>query len=189
MRAMAILSMPSTLRAGDSWSFTAAPASYPGPDWALALVLVNAAATDSLVWTWDIEDEVHGLAVTPAESVLYAAGVYSWHLIALNDTDSLRVTLESGTVEILPDPVTATPAAVPSQARQILTALDAQIQARATAGEADLVRAACRDRQVEYDLMGWFKLRALYASIVAAEQAEANRAAGLTAGVVQVQFS
>lgn len=185
---MAILSMPSTLRAGDSWSFTAAPASYPGPDWVLALVLVNADATESLDWTWDEEAESHSLAVTPAESVLYAAGLYAWHLIATNDTDSLRATLESGTVEVLPDPVTATPAAVPSQARQILTALDATIQNRATAGEADLVRAACRDRQVEYDLLGWFRLRAIYAAIVAAEQADANRAAGLTSGFVQVAF-
>ena len=186
---MAILSMPSTLRAGDSWSFTAAPASYPGPDWVLALVLVNASATDSLAWTWDGIDEVHSLAVTPAESVLYSAGVYNWHLIATNDTDSLRATLESGTVEILPDPVTATPAAAPSHAYRMLLAIEATLEARATAGDVDLVRAACRDRNTEYDMAGMLKLRSQYAALVAAEQDAARIAAGLGSGrFVQTRF-
>lgn len=185
---MAILSVPSTLRAGDSWSLTAAPAAYPGPDWVLSWVLVNAAATTPIEAVWDAEAEAHNFTLTPTLSAAYSAGRYSWYLIATNATDSLRTTLEEGVVDILPDPVTADPVAAPSHARRMLQAIEAMLESRATAGDIDMVRAACRDRQVEYDMAGLLKMRALYANQVAAEQAAADRAAGLTVGQVQVTF-
>lgn len=185
---MAILSVPSTLRAGDSWSLSAAPAFYPGPDWVLTWVLVNAGATTPIEAVWDSEAEVHNFTLTPTESAAYSAGRYSWYLIATNTTDSLRATIEEGVVDVLPDPLTADPVAAPSHARRMLQALEATVESRATDGDSDMVRAACRDRQVEYDMAGWLKLRALYANQVAAEQAAADRAAGLTVGQVQVTF-
>jgi hypothetical protein len=187
---MAILSIPSTLRAGDSWSMTAAPAAYPGPDWALSVLLVNAAAATPLDAVWSEEDEIHTVTVTPAESVLFTAGRYSWYLVATNDTDGLRATLEEGVVDVLPDPVTATPVNAPSHAYRMLAAIEALLESRATAGDVDIVRAAFRDRQMEYDMAGLLKLRSQYAALVAQEQDAARIAAGLGSGrFVQTRFA
>ena len=186
---MAILSVPSTLRAGDSWSLTAAPAAYPGPDWVLSWVLVNAVATTPIEAVWDDEPEVHDFTLTPTASAAYAAGRYSWYLLATNDTDSLRATLEEGVVDVLPDPLTADPVAAPSHAYRMLQAVEALLESRATAGDLDLVRAACRDRQVEYDMAGLLKLRSQYAALVAQEQDAARIASGLGSGrFVQTRF-
>jgi len=186
---MAILTVPSTLRAGDSWSLSAAPASYPGPDWVLAWVLVNAAATTPTEAVWDTEAEVHNFTLTPAETVALTAGRYSWYLVATNDADGLRATLEEGVVDVLPDPITADPAAAPSHARRMLQAIEATLESRATAGDIDLARAACRDRQVEYDVASLIRLRSQYAAMVAAEQDAARIAAGLGSGrFVQTRF-
>jgi hypothetical protein len=167
---------------------TAAPAAYPGPDWALSVLLVNAAAATPLDAVWDDEAEIHTFTVTPAASVLFSAGQYSWYLVATNDTDGLRATIEEGVVDVLPDPVTATPVNAPSHAYRMLAAIEALLESRATAGDVDIVRAAFRDRQMEYDMAGLLQLRRLYAGQVAAEQADAARTLGYTAGMVQVTF-
>lgn len=186
---MAILSVPSTLRAGDSWSLSAAPAAYPGPDWVLSWVLVNAAATTPIVAVWDDEAETHNFALTPTESAAYSAGRYSWYLLAMNDTDSLRATLEEGVVDVLPDPITATPAAAPSHAARMLAAIEAIHRERATSRDLDMVRAACRDRQVEYSETMLIMLWRQYAALVAQEQDAARIASGLGSGrFVQTRF-
>lgn len=186
---MAILSVPSTLRAGDSWSLTAAPAAYPGPGWGLTWLLVDGRATISIDGVWNTQTARHAFTVAPAASALLTAGRRTWYLIATHTANGLRATLETGVVDVLPDPVTADPVAAPSHAYRLLSAVEALLESRATSGDLDLVRAACRDRQVEYDMAGLLKLRSQYAALVAQEQDAARIAAGLGSGrFIQTRF-
>lgn len=158
--------IPSALRAGDSWDVSLLAGDYPGPDWSLSFVLVSSEARHAFAATWD--GSAHALEVAPEDTAGLAAGSYASALIATSGTGARR-TLASGRIQVLPDPVTASPSALQSHARRMLAAIEACLEQRATEGDLDLVATAAGGRSANYDLATLRKLRADYAAQVAAE--------------------
>jgi hypothetical protein len=186
--------IPSTLRAGDSWSWTVAVAvaDYPTDTWSIAY-LFRSAADRFLVpaAVSGVEDPDYRVSVSPAASALLAAGRYDWVLFATRlDGEAIaeRRSLASGTVEIVPDPATQDLSGPVSHARRMLAAIESALEGRATEGDLDLIETAHNGRSARYDLAAMHQLHRYYAARVAAEDALVAGTAGARPGMVQVQF-
>jgi hypothetical protein len=187
----ALGSLPPQLQAGDTWSWTEASATYPGPAWSLSYVLLSDAVRLTIAAVWSV-DGAHVFAKTAAQSVLIAPGAYAWTEIATH-TDGRRTTLGQGLVTILADPLTLPLPGVRSHARRMLAAIDACLEGRASEGDLDLVATAVGTsggtRSSQFDLGQLIATRRYYSALVAGENATDQRAAGIRAGQVQVVFA
>lgn len=182
--------LASTLQAGDSWSWSETAADYPGgtPGWSLSYVLLNAAARHQLLATWDAAARAHRFETAAAASAVVPAGLYTWTELA-SHTDGRRQALVTGTVRILPDPLTADLVDARSHARRMLDAIRACLEQRATSGDLDLVAIASGsaggNRSAQYDLAQLHVLHRFYTAQVAGEDAQST---GNHSGMVQVVF-
>jgi len=177
--------IPTTLRAGDTWYWPVSAPDYPSPDWSLSYVLVSPTARATLAVAWI--GTGHAATVSAATTAAMAPGSYAWHLLATSEAE--RRTLETGRVEILPDPLTVAPASSVSHAQRMLAAIEACLEGRAAEGDLDLVATAANGRQAQYDLPTLLRLHNRYAALVASEQDGARLAAGLGSGrFVQTRF-
>ena len=117
--------LPSTLRAGDTLADTFSLSDYPAPTWVLTFTLINSAAKQTVTCSASGTD--HAMAVTAATTAGWAAGTYSWSAHATSG--AARYTVNTGTVEVLPDLAAATTYDNRTPARKALDAVDAALAA------------------------------------------------------------
>ena len=173
-------SEPLTVRAGETWQWTRALAQYPAPDWTLVYRGVNADSAFTL--TASADGSAHLIDAGPDTTEDIAPGRYDWIAQVTDGSDVFGI--GEGSITVLPDLSDATSHDGRSQARRILEAIDAMVEARATDGDIDVVKTAIGARVTEYRLDQLLKLRQHYAAIVAREtQAQTGRG-----GFIQMRF-
>lgn len=160
------MSEPTTLVAGDSWSWSRAdllPDYPPGDGWVLTYRLAPAAGGASVELTAGSD---HAVAVAPAESAAFAAGVWTWSALVTDGTDRHRV--GTGRLTVEPDPAAAEAADGRSWAERALEAVEATLANRATADhEAFTIEGRSVSRIPLGELRSW---RARLRSEVARER-------------------
>lgn len=93
-------SVPSSITAGDSFSWLTSISDYPASDgWSLLFVIINAASKISLTSTAESDD--HLISIAAAVSAEYLAGDYKYSCYVTDGTD--RYSVASGDITILPD--------------------------------------------------------------------------------------
>ena len=184
---MSYETIPSSLRAGDSASWSVSLADYPASaGWVLAYRLVPRVGGDAydIPSTAAVDDHVSALNAT--QTGAWVAGDYT--LVAAVSKGSARATVYSGPCAVLPDLFTAAAADTRSQARQIVDAIDAWISTRA----AWAARKTVSDRTIEsYPLPDLLHLRQTYEIKARREEAAAALLAGQApalAGRVMTRF-
>lgn len=175
----AMQSIPSTLHAGDTWSWRDSFFSYRASDgWTLAYSLKNATSTIDLPSDGITADGGDFVITIPAASTAsYALGSYQ---------QTARVSKAGAVVTVGTGVVTIQPAGL-SHARKTLAAIEAVIEGRAsidqqsyTIGMRTLIRTPIPEL---------IKLRDLYRQEVGREKAAEMIAQGLSpSGRVQVRF-
>jgi hypothetical protein len=169
MAQSALIPVPPRLTAGDSVSLLATlPSHLPSAGWAASLLLVSSDVRLSLAGT--PADAGFQFVAAPEVTAAWAAGRYTWSLLASNVGLLERVTLASGQIIIDPDPAAGTydPR---SHARRVLDAIEAYLE------RADLKAARTRiaDRELQrIPIPELLTLRDRYRADVRAEEATAG---------------
>jgi len=121
---------PSALRAGDTWKWRRDDLSlYPASLWTLNYYFLK--PDKQIVITAVADGNNYKVEVAKTITKEYPPGVYSW--VAKVSKDSEEYTVDTGTMEILPDLVTATTGYdTRSQIKKTLDAIEATLEGRAT---------------------------------------------------------
>ena len=179
---------PTSVRAGETWTWKRSLADYSATGWTLTYSLVNSAGKITLTAT-AATGGTHLISI-PAVSVAgstgvpavvgtdsYTAGTYQ---VIGRVTDGTTVAnVYSATLQVMPDLAAATSYDYRTTARQILDALNAYLLGRATANQLDVVNTAIADRNVGRDMRSLLQLREQLKAEVALEEAAASAANGL----------
>lgn len=126
---------PQQLQAGDSISWKISLADYPASvGWYLKYRLL---ASSGKIDIQSVADgDGHLVAITAATSAAWTAGTYTMQRMVTNGTD--RYTLDTRTIQILPDLSAATAATdTRTQARRALDAINAVLEGRAARSDAE----------------------------------------------------
>lgn len=119
---------PTELRAGDTWKWTRTIADYPASSWTLSYVLVQAGVQKTI--TASSSGDNYSVTVAKATTANYAEGLWTWSAAVDNGTE--RYTIDSGTLQVLPNLVAqSTGYDGRSHARIVLEAIEAVIEGRA----------------------------------------------------------
>lgn len=167
--------LPSSHRAGDSLSASYSLGDYPASaGWVLSFVLIN--ASNKITLTCVASADAHALGVTAATSAAWVAGVYTYTAQVTKAPD--RITLATGSLEILRDLAAETTFDTRSPARKALEAAEAALAVYGS--KAYLQKIAIGDREQTFTSAGDFlafisKLR----TMVAAEDNATRLAQGL----------
>jgi hypothetical protein len=124
-------SIPATLTAGDTWTFTFSHADYSAPTWDATIYFENAAATFSAAAIDDGSD--HEFTIAAAITAAKPAGRFKWSIRVSDGTDSY--TIETGWVQVITDPAAAGTHDPRSDSRKLLDALNATLLGRATSDQ------------------------------------------------------
>jgi len=118
------------LRAGDTWKWRRDDlVSYPASEWTLKYYFLKAGK--QIVITAVADGNSYKVEVSKTETKDYPAGIYGW--IAKVSKGNEEYTVDTGTVEILPDLASAaTGYDTRSQTKKILDAIEATLEGRAT---------------------------------------------------------
>lgn len=166
--------LPQSFRAGDTLTWTISLSAYPASDgWSLTYTLIN--ATRKVTITSTASGSEHLLSVSAATSAGYAPGLYTWTAAASKNDQ--RISLSSGTVEILPNLAALATYDGRTQAKRILDAIDAVLDQRATGVEMELEMNGRRIRYFTPDELK--KWRIYWVAEVRREQAAERLANGL----------
>jgi hypothetical protein len=134
------MNIPSTLRIGDTWSWTDSLDDYPSPTWTLKYALRK--HDESVIDITGTEDGTdHSLDVTAAVSAGYVPGEYAWSAFVEDGSGASleRHTVGSGTVKLLPSIHAATSATdLRTYAQKMLDAIEAVMFGRATHADLSL---------------------------------------------------
>lgn len=120
-------SEPSSVRVGDTWSWSRSLTDYPAPTWTLSYVLINGADKIAIIAAADGAD--HLITVAMATTAAYKPGKYHW---ASSVTDGVsRYTIEEGDIELQPDLAASTTSRYDARTSwaQLLAAMDTAIAA------------------------------------------------------------
>ena len=175
---------PTTIRAGDLLSWSKSLADYPANDgWALAYTLIN--GSTKLTINASASGADHLVSVAAATSAAYAAGSYSWMARVTKGTEIY--TVDTGSMQILPNLAALTTYDGRSHAKVMVEAIEAAIQGRASSVQ---LRMAINNRSIEYlsptELIRWLSF---YRAEVAKEaQAETIRKTGVNPRNIGVRF-
>lgn len=112
-----------------------------------------------------------------ATTALYAPGTYTWQQYITRNSDSERVTLDSCTIEAVPNSAT-TGIDTRSHARIMLDLIERTLECRASQDEIDALNAKFGDDQLSRDTSKLIELRSQYRIEVNAE----DRASALSCG-------
>lgn len=157
---------PAQLRVGDTWRWTRQLADYPASAWALIYAFKSAAGGFQVTATAD--GDTHAVAVAAATTAGYTAGAYTW--IAWVEAGGEKYTVDSGSVELLPDYRAGSAASAlddRSHARKMLDAIEAWLESRDPA----VAEYEIAGRRMKYvPLAELVKLRNRYTAEVAAEK-------------------
>ena len=175
---------PSSLRSGDTWTWTKTLDDYPATAWTLKYRFKSAAGGFEIVATASGSD--HAATVAAATSAGYAAGTYTWVAWVEGGTAE-KYTVGQGSTEILPDYRNGLATVAlddRSHAAKTLAAIEAWIEGR----DQGVAEYEIAGRRMKYIPIGdLLKLRQRYQAEVAAETSRAAIAAGLGTGR-KIQF-
>ena len=122
-------SVPSSITAGNSFSWLTSLSDYPASSgWSLIVVLIN--ATSKITLTSEASTDDHLVSVSAATSAEYTAGKYKYTILVTDET--YRYTVESGDIEVLPDPSTQTTFDGRTIAETCLENIEAVLEGKAT---------------------------------------------------------
>lgn len=161
--------LPATLVAGDSWLWRDVLDAIPfsAPEWSMSYVLRPVAGGDAVTFVGDPVDGVFEFRATATLSAGLSPGAYSWSKIASNSGTDSRLTVETGRVEILPDPTTAT-GDQRSSGERILDAIKSTLEGRVSKdAESYSIEGRSISRTPIADLL---RLREVYTREVQVEQ-------------------
>ena len=120
--------VPDQLPAGDTWQWTRSLSDYPAGTWTLAYRFAN--EVDAFTVTATASGTDHAISVAASTTAGYKPGRYSWRAMVTSGAE--RHSIESGVLEILPDPGATGYRSVRTHARRVMEALEATIEGRAT---------------------------------------------------------
>lgn len=160
---------PTEARAGDTWAWTITLADYPAPTWTLKYALVKRGGGTQKTITAAASGTSHAVTVAKAVTATYVPAIWDW-VASVTDGTS-RYTMDSGTLDVLPDIEAATSGYdARSHAVKTLAALEAWIEAR-DIGVAEYEIAGRRLKTIPIEQL--LRLRAAYRTEVDAEQRRA----------------
>jgi len=161
-------SVPTELRAGDTWSWRRDDLSdYPASaGWSLTYHFRNASAFFDVASSAD--GDGYAVSVAKATTTAFTAGDYDW--IAVVDDGTDRHEVDRGRVSILPDYSASAVLDGRSFARTLLEAVEARLLNRATTDQLDLIESAIGDASLKRDMSVLLKLRSQLRSEVAREE-------------------
>lgn len=168
--------VPTRLVAGDFWTWRADTfaADYPDPDYALEYSLAPRAGGDPITAAATPDFEGWLVSKTSASTATAKVGFYSWTLTATRASDGARAAIGNGTVEVAANPATA---AVASNARKQLVAIDAVLEGRIT---KDVESYSIEGRALTR--IPFVELRIMRARLIAEVAGEDRAAAGKGSG-------
>jgi hypothetical protein len=182
------LTEPTTLRAGDTWTWKKSLADYSAAEgWSLRYVFANADQRFEFDSAADGSD--HLISQTAANTEARIAGRYRWACLAINGAQ--RFTVGEGAVEIKPNLAGSRPFETRSTARQIYDALVAAYQERVESGRSLVGSYSIAGRTMQYQSGEDFrKDLAYWKGLVDAEEAAEAVAAGRSSGSrIKIQFT
>lgn len=168
-------SEPTTLRAGETWSWLRSLPDYPAPTWVLTYTLINSSAKQTITATASGAD--HLVSVAAATTGGYAAGTYT--LLGRVAKSPEVYSVYSATLQVDPNLAAASTYETRTTAKKILDALDAYLLGRATANELETLEVTVGDRTLRSDRVSLLKLRETLKAEVLREQQADRMAAGL----------
>lgn len=122
--------IPRKLTAGDTVTWTESLADYPAATYALSMVLIAAGADSKESFEAVGSGDEHEFTISAAASADLTAGRYDYQLIATGD--GFRITLDRGSIEVLPDLSTLTSHDGRDWLDTAIAALEASIAGRAS---------------------------------------------------------
>jgi hypothetical protein len=139
------MNIPSTLRAGDSWSWVDSLPDYPAPTWDL---VYNFRGPQAFTVTASDSGSDHALAAAATATAVYKAGVYDW-IARVNDGTNYK-TIGSGRLTVEPDLANA---AVEYRSfwRQVLDELEPVILGRASTDQLSMSIAGRSLQRMSWD--------------------------------------
>jgi hypothetical protein len=148
--------IPTTVKAGLTFTVTADLAEYPAPVWSLVLLLRG---PSSITIDSTADGAAHRLAATAAATAAWAGGEYAFSLRATNGADVVEI--EAGTVAIVADLAGIVAGTdTRTHVRRTLEAIEAVIERRAT---LDQERYRIGDRELyRTPIADLLKLRSVY---------------------------
>lgn len=178
--------MKSTLIVGDTLEFTTAVPDYPASaGWTLTYRLVPRTSGSAISFNASASGDDYLVQVGSTTTAAWAAGEYSWSAYVTKVTE--RHTVDSGICTLLPDPSLVAAQDKRGHARKVLDAIEAVIENRATLDQEEYAIAGRSLKRTP--LPELLKLRQLYKSEVAAEDAAEKLAAGIaTPRKIQVRL-
>ena len=171
---------PLQITAGNSVSWLISLPDYPaGAGWTITYYLLNAAG--AIDFSSSAENDDHSFDIAAATTAEWTAGAYKYTALASDGTD--RHTVESGNIEILPDPATQETFDGRSHAEIVLANIETVLEGKAT---ADNLKYEINGRSLEkYPWSELVQMRSHYRAEVAAEK---TAAAGKKSNKVLVRF-
>lgn len=166
-------SEPTSLRAGDTWSWSRSLADYPASSWTLAYSLIN--AQGKITVTAAASGADHLVTVPAATTAGYTPGSYSASARVTSGAESYSWELPD--IEVLRNLSAETSYDDRSHARKVLDAIEAVLEGRAS---TDQQSVTIGDRAiVKMPVSDLLKLRDSYAGEVAGEERAKRIAAGM----------
>lgn len=176
---------PTSVRAGDTWAWdrTDLSADYPASTWTLTYTFINADSKFQITAASDGDD--FSVSVAASTTATRRAGTYTW--VAKVSAAGEVYTIDSGTLEVLPDIATVNTYDGRSHAKKVLEAIEAVLEGRASTDQQEFTVAGTTLRRTPVEDL--LRLRGLYRREVANEQAAENLANGTGIGrVIGVRF-
>jgi len=169
-----MITLPSSINAGDTLTGSASYADYPASDgWALTVALFNSGGAFNFNATADGDD--FAISVDAVTTSAWTAGRYDYSAYVSKGFE--RITVHSGCMDINPDPSLGVAADGRSHARKLLDSIEAMIEGRASAGDLDILEGQLNSRSYKREGDGYLiTLRDKYRAEVMAED-RANKIA------------
>lgn len=171
------MTIPTELRAGDTWAWTDSLSDYPATVWTLKYSLVQRGATGAgakKTITATASGSDHAVSVAASTTDDYAEANWDW--VASVTSGATRYTIDTGTLKVLPD-IENDPDGYETRTHAVktLAAIEAWIEAR-DIGVAEYEVAGRSLKTIPIEQL--IKLRAVYRAEVMAEARVANIKAG-----------
>lgn len=122
---------PELLFAGNLWAWKRTDLKDYGSGYTLTYELTLESGSTPVTLTATLTNGEYIIEVSAATTAAYAVGGYQWVALITRDSDSERVRIGYGTLEVKPDPSTST-ADTRSHAKIALDAIEAVLETRAT---------------------------------------------------------
>lgn len=171
---------PATLVAGDrvAWKRTDLGADYPPASYTLSYeARLEGAGVTGITLTATEDGSDYLVEVSQATSANYTAGDYQWDAYITRDSDSERVRVDHGSLEIKPDRATSTDDPR-SHAKIMLDAIDAALEGRASNTQLDILSYSYPTTSAQRDPESLRRWRNYYANKVRAERIQEQIANG-----------